>query len=93
MRTQRAAAVQAVEAGTVRFAGTLRGLDQAVLIDHGSYTSVTGRLGRIRVTVGQSVDPGQALGEAAGDRVYLEIRLEVGPGGEPIDPAPLLARP
>lgn len=93
MRTRPAAPIHAVATGTVRFAGTLRGLDQAVVIDHGSYTSVTGRLGRVQVSVGQEVGPGQAMGEAAGDRVYLEIRLDVGPGGEPLDPAPLLVRP
>lgn len=83
--------VRAVEAGTVRFAGSLRGLGQAVLIDHGGYTSVLGRLGRTRVAVGRSVAAGEVVGEAADTRVYLEIRLDVGPGGEPIDPAPLLA--
>ncbi|HUH06148.1 MAG TPA: M23 family metallopeptidase [Kofleriaceae bacterium] len=93
MRAERGDRVHAVEAGTVRFAGTLRGLDQAVLIDHGGYTSVTARLGRVQVAVGASVGPGQVVGQAAGHRVYLEIRLDLGPGGEPIDPAPLLARP
>jgi septal ring factor EnvC (AmiA/AmiB activator) len=91
MSTHAGRNVRAVEAGTVRFVGPLRGLGAAIVIAHpGGYMSVLARLGAISVAAGQSVDRGQAVGEAGGDRVYLEIRALAGVGGFAVDPAPLL---
>ncbi|MEM9492973.1 MAG: hypothetical protein AAGC55_27740, partial [Myxococcota bacterium] len=63
------------------------------VVDHGDYLSVTGALGQLSVIRGLRVETGDLLGESAGDRVYLEIRLDVGPGGLPVDPRPLIAWP
>ncbi len=79
--------VGAVAAGRVIYAGPVRGLGEAVVVDHGDgLTSVTGGLERARVARGDGVVPGALLGAAAGDRIRLEIRA----GARPLDPAPLL---
>jgi septal ring factor EnvC (AmiA/AmiB activator) len=79
--------VGAVAGGRVLYAGAVRGLGQAVVIDHGDgLTSVTGGLQRARVARGDSVAAGSLLGAAAGEQVHLEIRA----GMRPLDPAPLL---
>ncbi|HEU0032706.1 MAG TPA: M23 family metallopeptidase [Kofleriaceae bacterium] len=84
------APVVASEAGIVRYAGPIRGLDLGVIVDHGSFYTVVGKLGELAVPVGAHVGRGDPLGRAARHRVYLEVRVKLGPGGLPIDPAPLL---
>jgi septal ring factor EnvC (AmiA/AmiB activator) len=87
----RAAAVAPAD-GVVRYAGPIRGLDAGVIVDHGSFVTVIGKLGELAVPAGAPVRRGDRLGRAARRRVYLEVRVEVGPGGLPIDPEPLLRR-
>jgi septal ring factor EnvC (AmiA/AmiB activator) len=77
--------------GVVRFAGPIRGLDSGVIIDHGTYLTVLGKLGELAVPVGARVQRGDRVGRAARQRVYFEVRVKLGPGGLPIDPEPLLA--
>lgn len=84
------APVQAVAAGVVRYAGPVRGLGNAVIVAHDGFVSVVARLGAVATQRGARVGRGDALGIAQGDRVYLEIRLDVGGGGYPVDPGPLL---
>ncbi len=84
--------VHAVDAGRVVYAGPLRGLGQTVVIEHRGATSVLARLDQVTVSAGDAVDRGAVVAHAAGTRVQLEIRLDLGVGGEPVDPAPLLAR-
>jgi murein DD-endopeptidase MepM/ murein hydrolase activator NlpD len=76
--------------GVVRYAGPIRGLDAGVIIDHGSFLTVIGKLGAVSVPVGAPVRGGDQLGLAARRRVYLEVRVKLGTGGFPIDPEPLL---
>ena len=83
------AQVVAVADGVVRYAGPIRGLDSGLVIDHGSYLSVLGKLGELGVPVGAKVARGDRVGRAARHRVYVEVRVELGPGGLPIDPEPL----
>lgn len=85
--------VGAVAPGTVRYAGPIRGLGQGVIVAHDGFLSVSGHLAELAVRPGDSVARGASLGIAAGERVVLEIRLDVGAGGYPVDPAPLLASP
>jgi septal ring factor EnvC (AmiA/AmiB activator) len=87
------APVSAPADGTVRYAGPIRGLDGGVILDHGDYWTVLGKLGEIAVPVGAHVARGDRLGRAAQHRVYLEVRVKLGPGGLPIDPEPLLREP
>jgi septal ring factor EnvC (AmiA/AmiB activator) len=84
--------VRAVAEGTVRFVGEVEGLGQTIIIDHGDLVSVLARLRPVTIAAGTDVTRGQIIAEAEGRRVYLEIRLPLGPGGHPIDPAPLLER-
>jgi septal ring factor EnvC (AmiA/AmiB activator) len=77
-------------AGTVRYAGPIRGLDQGIVIDCGDYYTVVGKLGDLAVPVGTAVALGDTLGRSARHRVYLEVRVKLGAGGLPIDPEPLL---
>jgi len=83
-------AVTAPAAGTVRYAGPIRGLDQGVILDHGGYLTVIGKLGELALPVGAPIAAGDRIGRAARHRVYLEVRVKLGPGGLPIDPEPLL---
>ena len=80
----------APEAGTVRYAGPIRGLDHGVILDHGDYYTVVGKLAETALPVGAKLARGDRLGRAAHRRIYLEVRAKLGPGGLPIDPEPLL---
>jgi septal ring factor EnvC (AmiA/AmiB activator) len=85
--------VVAPAAGTVRYAGAIRGLDQGVILDHGGYLTVIGKLAEVALPVGTQIAAGDRVGRAARHRVYFEVRIKLGPGGLPIDPEPLLAAP
>lgn len=91
LSSQPAAPVHPVAPGVVRYAGPARGLGPVVIVAHRGFLSISGPLDDIAVRRGDQVTPDLALGRAAGERTYLEIRLAVGAGGHPIDPAPLLA--
>jgi murein DD-endopeptidase MepM/ murein hydrolase activator NlpD len=84
------AEAHAVADGVVRYAGPIRGLDLGVVVDHGSFGSVTAKLGELGVTAGDRVTRGQRVGDAETHRLYLELRVPIGPGGAPIDPERLL---
>lgn len=84
--------VRAVAAGVIRFAGDVRGLGHALIVDHGDFLSVLGPLTPGRAHAGAKVQRGEILGESTEDRVYFEVRLEAGAGGYPIDPEPLVER-
>jgi septal ring factor EnvC (AmiA/AmiB activator) len=79
--------------GVVRYAGMIRGLEHGVIIDHGDYLTVIAKLGDLAIPAGTVVHRGERLGRAARHRVYLEVRVKVGPGGLPIDPEPLVSKP
>lgn len=76
--------------GVVRYAGAIRGLDHGVLLDCGDYYVLVAKLGELAIPVGARVEQGDRLGVAQRHRVYLEVRVKLGPGGLPIDPEPLL---
>ncbi len=78
--------------GTVRYAGPIRGLDKGIIIDHGSFFTVIAKLGELAVPIGVPVKRGDRVGRAARHRVYIEVRVKIGPSGLPIDPEPLFAR-
>jgi septal ring factor EnvC (AmiA/AmiB activator) len=78
--------------GTVRYAGPIRGLGHGVIIDHGDFLTVVAKLGELSIPPGTEVHRGDRIGRAARHRVYLEVRVRVGPGGLAIDPEPLLEK-
>ena len=84
------APVSAPADGVVRYAGPIRGLDHGVILDHGGYLTIVAKLADPALPVGTHLARGDRLGQATRHRVYLEVRIEVGPGGLPIDPEPLL---
>jgi len=86
------APVVAPDDGTVRYAGPMRGLDNGLVIDHGDYFTIVAKLADVAIPVGTKLGRGDRIGRAARQRVYLEVRAKVGPGGLPVDPQPLLAR-
>ncbi|MGE0870460.1 MAG: murein hydrolase activator EnvC [Kofleriaceae bacterium] len=75
--------------GTVRYAGPIRGMDRGVIIDHGDYYTVIAKLGELAVPIGAPVHQGDRIGRAERRRIYVEVRVKIGPGGLPIDPEPL----
>jgi murein hydrolase activator len=94
LEVEAGADVVAPAAGTVRYAGPVRGLDTGVIVDHGDFLSVIAKLDpAVAVAVGDTVAQGAVLGRAARRRIYLELRVEVGAGGTPIDPATVLPAP
>ncbi len=85
------APVVATADGVVRYAGPIRGLDRGIVIDHGSFYTVIAKLGDIAAPIGVPVKRGDRVGRAARHRVYVEVRIKVGPSGLPVDPEPLFA--
>lgn len=85
--------VAAMADGTVRYAGPIRGLDQGVIVDHGDFYTVVAKLDDLVVPVGAPIHRGDRIGHAARYRVYVEVRVKLGPGGLPIDPEPLFEKP
>jgi murein DD-endopeptidase MepM/ murein hydrolase activator NlpD len=77
--------------GVVRYAGPIRGLGTGVVVGHGPLVAVIGNLATTDVIAGATVTRGAPLGAAAGRRLYVEVRLALGPGGIPLDPATVLA--
>lgn len=100
LATQSEAIVTAPTDGSVLFAGLFRSYGQLLILDAGDgYHVVLAGMGRISVSLGQSVMAGEpvgAMGEArvastqavengnSGPELYVEFRKD----GKPVDPAP-----
>jgi len=85
--------VTAAAGGTVIMSQWYGGYGNYVLIDHGGgYSTGYGHLSAMYVSVGQSVQRGQAIGAigctgaCTGPHLHFEVRI----GGKPVDPAPRL---
>jgi septal ring factor EnvC (AmiA/AmiB activator) len=79
--------------GSPRTQGTLTSAPsgRSIRLNRAGYWSVLAGFARLAVQRGALVARGQVLGESAGQRVYVEVRLRAGTAGIPIDPEPLLA--
>ena len=86
------AQAHAAAAGIVRYSGPMRGLDNGVILDHGTYFTVLAKLGKLTRTIGATLVAGDAVGRAASSRLYLEVRIKVGPEGTPVDPQTFLRK-
>lgn len=76
--------VSAVAAGTIAYAGYLRGYGDFVIINHDNqYYSTYAGLDRIAVSEGQYIAERTALGVAGEDGI---VRFELRKGREPLDP-------
>lgn len=66
--------VRACASGTVVFVGSVDGLGQAVVLDHGDhYVSFTARLRSTRVSLGERVKEGESVGLAASTTIAFEL--------------------
>ena len=66
--------VRACAPGTVIFVGSVDGLGQAVVLDHGDhYVSFTARLRSTRVSLGERVKEGESVGLAASTTIAFEL--------------------
>lgn len=88
------APIRAMAHGEVAFAGQQSGYGNAIEITlHDGTTTVYGHLDKIRVKVGDQVEPGQLIaalgntGRSTGPHLHLEIRS---PDGAAVDPMPWL---
>ncbi|UCC45588.1 MAG: peptidoglycan DD-metalloendopeptidase family protein [Candidatus Zixiibacteriota bacterium] len=76
--------VRAVSAGTVVYAGELRGYGNFVIIDHdGYYYTTYAGLGTIRVSKGQYLAAKESVGTASEDGL---VKFELRKGTDPLDP-------
>lgn len=85
--------VAAASSGTIILAQWYGGYGNYILIDHGGgYSTGYGHLSAIYVSVGQTVQRGQAIGavgstgQSTGPHLHFEVRIN----GKPVDPAPRL---
>lgn len=88
--------VRAMNAGRVRFAGTMSGYGAVVWIDHGSgLLTVYAHLSRIDVWTGQEVANRQVLGASgqSGNATAPHLHFEVWRWGRERDPVALLGGP
>lgn len=100
LRTQSSAIVTAPADGTVLYAGPFRSYGQLLILNAGGgYHIVLAGLGRINVSLGQSVLAGEPLGTMGETRVASiaalgedetapELYVEIRKDGNPVDPAP-----
>lgn len=80
-------------AGRVAFAGPFRHYGLLLIVEHGDgYHTLLAGLGRLDARVGDRVTAGDPIGAMADGGGTAYLYLEVRRGGDPVDPAPLLAR-
>ena len=85
--------VRSMSAGTVRYAGWMRGFGNVVWIDHPwNVMTVYAHLSAIHVAGGDDVDHGAVIGlsGASGDVTAPHLHFEVWRSGRATDPVPLL---
>lgn len=101
IETRPGAQIVATFDGQIVFEGPFRGYGQILIIEHaGGYHTVLAGLDRVVVQVGQWLKAGEPIGrmgatgrnedgtESGRPRLYVELRHD----GEPVDPAPMVAR-
>ncbi len=86
--------IEASAAGVVVFAGSAGGYGNYTVIDHGGQLATTyAHQSRILVSVGDTVDGGQKIGEvgSTGDSTGSHLHFEVRVLGSPVDPCGYLS--
>lgn len=81
--------VHAMRAGSVRFAGEMRGYGKVIWLEHrGGTLTVYAHLSEIRVRTGAPVEGRQVIGSsgATGRVTAPHLHFEVWVGGRPVDP-------
>ncbi len=78
--------------GRVLYVGPVSGLGHALLLEHEGFTSLMGHLYPGAWKIGDEVPEDALVAKAVSERVYLELRLNVGSVGQTVDPEPLLRK-
>jgi septal ring factor EnvC (AmiA/AmiB activator) len=85
--TEQGSTVKAVFAGEVSGIITIPGANAAVLVRHGNYFTVYSNLVEVRVSKGQQLQTGQAIGKVATDSDgKTAVHFELWQGDQPQDP-------
>lgn len=86
IRTERGAIVKSIFAGKVISLTTIPGFNKVVILSHGKYFSVYGRLQSINVNVGDTVSVGDSLGKLEEKNGVSELHLQLWHKQEKLNP-------
>ncbi len=91
IRTNANAPVRAIFDGEVRSITTIPGYNRVVIISHGSYFTVYGKLNKVAVNVGDKVSTGQTIGTTDTVDGISEVHLEIWQGRNKLNPISWIA--
>jgi len=86
IRTDEAATVRSLFNGEVRSITTIPGYNKVVIISHGAYFTVYGKLTSVDVTVGDTVSTKDKIGVADTAEGITEVHLEIWKGTTKLNP-------
>ena len=87
IQTIQNAPVQAVFDGMVSVVSVIPGMDNVIILKHGSYYTVYGRLARVGVTVGEVINRGQSIGVVAtSPKGVSRLHFQVWEGNKKFNP-------
>ncbi|MBX2844756.1 MAG: peptidoglycan DD-metalloendopeptidase family protein [Saprospiraceae bacterium] len=87
IRTSPNASVRAIFEGEVRSITTIPGYNKVVIVGHGNYFTVYGKLQSVSVEVGQKVETKESLGIADTADGITEVHLEIWKGTSKLNPS------
>jgi septal ring factor EnvC (AmiA/AmiB activator) len=92
IQTSKGQEVRAVYDGEIMTVATIPGLNKLVAVQHGDYTTVYAKLGKVVVKTGQKIKAKQVLGEVYTDKEgTTELQFQIWRNQEKLDPQVWLA--
>ena len=92
IQTSKGQEVRAVYDGEIMTVATIPGLNKLVAVQHGDYTTVYAKLGKVVVKTGQKIKARQVLGEVYTDKEgTTELQFQIWRNQEKLDPQIWLA--
>jgi septal ring factor EnvC (AmiA/AmiB activator) len=92
IQTSKGQEVRAVYDGEIMTVATIPGLNKLVAVQHGDYTTVYAKLGKVVVKTGQKIKAKQVLGEVYTDKEgTTELQFQIWRNQEKLDPQIWLA--
>jgi septal ring factor EnvC (AmiA/AmiB activator) len=92
IQTSKGQEVRAVYDGEIMTVATIPGLNKLVAVQHGDYTTVYAKLGKVVVKTGQKIKARQVLGEVYTDKEgTTELQFQIWRNQEKLDPQVWLA--
>jgi septal ring factor EnvC (AmiA/AmiB activator) len=92
IQTSKGQEVRAVYDGEIMTVATIPGLNKLVAVQHGDYTTVYAKLGKVVVKTGQKIKAKQILGEVYTDKEgTTELQFQIWRNQEKLDPQVWLA--